>query len=568
MGLRVAYGRVSTQQQADEGALKRQEQALLESSGADEVLLDVGSGKTTARPQYQRLLELIAQGEVEQVLVAEQDRLNRNVSADLELWSLCDAHGTRITDLNGREIEFRTPDGELLSTVVSALNQHRSKAYGAKTKRGLEEARKQGLPARPRVPFGLRKIRDEKGRFVGIEPDPDTAPLARQRLEWFLNGKGLTATCTLIGQHHPEETWMQPLQLKRWLVNPMLTGRLCWHKKGNTGGFNHVEKDPSFQGLISDTEAEQITTLVEGLSTGRARAGRTTRTFSGLARCCKCKLTLSYKRSGRSTWYLRCSNPYCDANRRLIRVDRVLQVLKASIAMHAGRVARLLAEPETLPLEVHELKDEIKQLKTIRGTEELINQKLLEIERLTSKKSTIKEDLLIAALTDLSYWDQPEEQLNARLREIVEFIEVDLKTKVKESKVAAVKMRTPSAPWANVWSGDQDNVLAVVPGTITWRINPDGTRSAIDVQRISEIIRQGVDLKTSLDHAIALGNKLRNGEGGEDEHWELVETMDWIKSQMPPTGPDIETEVCLLNFPAEPTRPESAAKGRRRRDSQ
>jgi len=52
--------------------------------------------------------------------VEEQDRLNCNLMADLELWQLCTAHGTTITDLHGREIEFRTPDGELLSTMVSA----------------------------------------------------------------------------------------------------------------------------------------------------------------------------------------------------------------------------------------------------------------------------------------------------------------------------------------------------------------------------------------------------------------------------------------------------------------
>ena len=160
MRLRVAYGRVSTKQQADQGALERQERALLEATGADELILDVGSGKTTARPGYQRLLQLITDGTVEQLLVADQDRLNRNLQADLELWQLCEVNGTSITDLSGRQIEFTSPDGQLLSTVVSALNQHRSRAYGLKTQRALEQARKQGYPARPRVPFGLRKLRD------------------------------------------------------------------------------------------------------------------------------------------------------------------------------------------------------------------------------------------------------------------------------------------------------------------------------------------------------------------------------------------------------------------------
>ena len=139
MGKVNAYGRVSSQRQADQGALERQERQLLEGVTADEILMDVGSGKTTARPAYKRLLELIGNGQVSRVLIKEQDRLNRNLKADLELWDLCQANGTKITDLHGREIEFRTPDGELLSTMVSAMNQHRSKAYGLKIRNGLQQ---------------------------------------------------------------------------------------------------------------------------------------------------------------------------------------------------------------------------------------------------------------------------------------------------------------------------------------------------------------------------------------------------------------------------------------------
>ena len=59
MPIVLAYGRVSSERQADAGALERQEQSLLKESGADEVITDVGSGTNTNRPGYQRMLELI-----------------------------------------------------------------------------------------------------------------------------------------------------------------------------------------------------------------------------------------------------------------------------------------------------------------------------------------------------------------------------------------------------------------------------------------------------------------------------------------------------------------------------
>lgn len=490
MGLRVAYGRVSTQQQADHGALERQERALLEGTDADEVILDVGSGKSTSRPGYQRLLELIAAGQVDQVLVADQDRLNRNLQADLELWGLCDANGTRITDLSGREIEFRSPDGELLSTVISALNQHRSRAYGAKTRRGLEQARQQGLPARPRVAFGFRKVRNEQGRLIGYEPDPETAPLARERIDWFLSGKGLTGTCRLIGENHPRDTWMQPSQLKRWLKNPTLTGRVCWHKKGNSGEFSHVEPKSSFQGLISDTEAEQIHSLIEALSTAKARAGRPARTLSGIAICADCKKTLSYKLSGRRTWYLRCSNPYCEHYNRCIRADKVMNVLKASVALHCRHIAPMLTQPEVEPPEAYELRSEIKILRQIKGTEALINQKENEIQALLQSRNNYAEDLMIAALADLSFWDQPEEQLNSRLREFVKLAQVQFAPTVKESVVWAIEMKTPKAPFAPVLKGLQNEVIYQMPGGIYWRRHEDGTRTVIATYRLPELFRE------------------------------------------------------------------------------
>ena len=90
MPIVLAYGRVSSERQADAGALERQEQSLLKESGADEVITDVGSGTNTNRPGYQRMLELIKAGQVSKIVVADQDRLNRQVAADLELWSLCE----------------------------------------------------------------------------------------------------------------------------------------------------------------------------------------------------------------------------------------------------------------------------------------------------------------------------------------------------------------------------------------------------------------------------------------------------------------------------------------------
>ena len=182
MPIVLAYGRVSSDRQADAGALERQEQTLLKESGADQVITDVGSGTNTNRPGYQRMLELIQSGQVSKIVVADQDRLNRQVSADLELWSLCEQHNTSIETIDGRPIEFRTPDGALLGTISSALNAHRSALYAQKIRRGLEAGRDQGLPVRSSVPFGLKLVRDDKGKPVAVDLDPEIQKVGADRL--------------------------------------------------------------------------------------------------------------------------------------------------------------------------------------------------------------------------------------------------------------------------------------------------------------------------------------------------------------------------------------------------
>ena len=526
MGQTVAYGRVSTQQQADQGALESQERALLEAAGADMVILDVGSGKTTSRPGYQRLLELISSGEVEQVFVADQDRLNRNLQADLELWSLCDANGTRITDLNGREIEFRSPDGELLSTVVSALNQHRSRAYGAKTRRGLDQARKQGLPARPRVPFGFRKVRNEQGRFVAIEPDPETVKLARERIDWFLSGKGLTGTCRLIGENHPRETWMQPIQLKRWLKNPSLTGRLCWHKRGNSGDFDHIEAKPSFQGIASDSEAEKISNLIEGLSTGRARAGRRTRTLSGLAQCADCKEALSHKVSGKNTWYLRCSNPYCPKRSKCIRLDKTIKVTKSAITASAFEISRQATEPDDDPQEVYQLREEIKKLREIRGTEELVRSKENEIATIRSKSSNHSKEQLLITMLNQDFWRQEEELLNSNLRGIIEKISIRLGNSVKDSRVETIRLRINTNPFAAI-PANQEEPEIYQPAFAYSRTSPDGREELIAAVRWEEIIAKSLKKDITLSEGIATGleTALNQTTGNSPEINDLIESL-------------------------------------------
>ena len=437
--MRVAYGRVSSQKQADLGSLERQERTLLEAAQPDLVLMEVGSGKTTARPKYQQLLELIGRGEVKQVLVADQDRLNRNLTADLELWQLCSAHGTRITDLQGREIEFRTADGELLSTMVSALNQHRSKAYGQKTKRGLEANRKAGLPAVSSVPFGIKKVFEGR-QLVALDVDQDLAHFARERVEKFLEIGTLNGAMKWINKNHPPEHKVEVSGLRRWLMHPNLTGRRCFGRDRKTEAFEYVAEKPTFEALISDATAEHVRRLVANGKTNKALAGRRPRPLTGLCRCADCGNTLLYKLNAGGSLYLRCGNAKCEMAFKTIREELVTTSIAIAMEVAAEGVVKMLARPEVDPPAVKTLLREIKLLESspVSGLEEVIAQKKKEVVKLRSHKTRHSAEALLLAVSHPKIWLQSDQWLNRYLHSVINVVHVKLRPSTTDSRVCGI----------------------------------------------------------------------------------------------------------------------------------
>nr|BDD44062.1 hypothetical protein 2 [bacterium] len=454
--MKVGYSRISDERQLNTDPLKQATHEL-EKAGCDKILVEVGSGTSdAARPKFRQLRELVLDRKATQVVVPSQDRLGRNLNLVMDFVQLCHMQGVELLDLNGRQLEVKTADGTLMTQLIGALDQHRSALYSEKTRRHLQAAREQGMPARPRLPFGLRKIRNDAGRFVGIELDPVTAPIARQRVDWFLKeGLSLTALCVRINRDQPDHP-MQMRQLRSWLMSPLLTGRLAWHKD-NRGFFTEIAEDQSFPALITDPEHDAIKVRVESFQTNKGVRGRTTRIFTGLVQCSTCGHALSHKVSGTSTLYLRCSNAACAKKGKQIRVDRVFACCQYALPLHAETLLQLLDRPRVDPPEVLKLQAEIQALATISGTEAVIEAKRAEITQLRGVQSDTPAWALIGALRSVAFWSQPDETLNRQLRFLLESITVDLGDTVASSKVASIRCRT--SPAEAPLPENQDNFL-------------------------------------------------------------------------------------------------------------
>lgn len=455
--MRIGYSRVSSDQQTVTGALEVAKAELLR-AGVDRVLLDIGSGRSdTARPEFRRLRELILDGKVKTVVCPSQDRLGRNTELVLRFVQLCHMQGVELLDLNGRALETKTADGRLMTTIVAALDAHRSDLYSEKTRRHRRVAKEQGFPVRSHVPFGLTKVRNEAGRVVALDLDPVTAPMARERIDWYLKeGLSLVALTNRIAERHPDHTmWIR--SLSGWLRSPLLTGRYAW-KRDNAGNFAEVNPEQSFPALISDAEHEAVKRRLAAGATNRAVRGRTVRMFTGLIACDCCGGALTYKTFQRSNVvYLRCGRVGCPKNSKSINVEQVFGVLQYALSEHAKNLLPILQRPKTDPPEVMLIKKQIEVLQTVPGTEELIESKRQEINQLRSADTETPAWLLIGLMRSPTFWLQDQVRLNNVLRLMLDSVRVDLGESIKTAKVVSVKCRT--APADAPLPDDQHNIL-------------------------------------------------------------------------------------------------------------
>ena len=160
----IGYARVST----DDQSLDSQTDAL-SAAGAERVFADKISGSRRARPELDRMLEQLRDGDV--VTVTKYDRLARSLKDLLEIVESIRAHGAGFRSL-AEDIDTTTPAGRLVFHVFASIAQFERERISERTKEGLVSARKRGrIGGRPPALSAaqkdeVRRMRDEEHRAV------------------------------------------------------------------------------------------------------------------------------------------------------------------------------------------------------------------------------------------------------------------------------------------------------------------------------------------------------------------------------------------------------------------
>ena len=144
----AVYIRASTDKQADDHQRESIER-WLSSEGADlaeaEMYVDIGSGVSDAREQFQALLDDIKAGAYETVICWEISRISRSGETLQRFFNLCEETDTTIVITDGA-VERITPDGQnrFVADIIGMVYQQEHRTLVRRTKAGVKRARDEG----------------------------------------------------------------------------------------------------------------------------------------------------------------------------------------------------------------------------------------------------------------------------------------------------------------------------------------------------------------------------------------------------------------------------------------
>jgi DNA invertase Pin-like site-specific DNA recombinase len=111
--MKIGYIRVSTQDQN----IARQEE-IMRKNNVEKIYIDYMSGKNTNRPELQKLLQFVREGDT--VVVESISRFSRNVRDLLELIDILTTKN--VSFVSTKElIDTDTPNGKFMLTVFGAV---------------------------------------------------------------------------------------------------------------------------------------------------------------------------------------------------------------------------------------------------------------------------------------------------------------------------------------------------------------------------------------------------------------------------------------------------------------
>jgi DNA invertase Pin-like site-specific DNA recombinase len=244
----VSYLRVSTRDQAYKGGeaegfsipaqreANRHKAAALGAIVVKEFVDRGESAKSANRPELQRMLEYVAENDVDYVIVHKVDRLARNREDDVEINRALGNAGVQLVSTT--ESIDQTPSGMLLHGIMSSIAEFYSRNLANEVVKGMtQKARGGGTISK--APLGYRNVRvvDGEGREARtVAIDEERAPLIRLAFELYATGQWTVARLA----DHLADRGLSTVKTPRVPSKPI-----------NEGKLNKILVNPYYKGCVT-----------------------------------------------------------------------------------------------------------------------------------------------------------------------------------------------------------------------------------------------------------------------------------------------------------------------------
>jgi DNA invertase Pin-like site-specific DNA recombinase len=168
----IGYARISTEEQSLDAQLD-----ALNGAGAGRIFADRISGSKRQRPELDRMLDQLRDGDV--VMVTKYDRLARSLRDLLDIVQAIRNRGAGFRSL-AEDIDTTTPAGRLVFHVFASIAQFERERISERTREGLDAARRRGrVGGRPPALSGAQRVEVRRMRDEELRPLPEIAQIFR-----------------------------------------------------------------------------------------------------------------------------------------------------------------------------------------------------------------------------------------------------------------------------------------------------------------------------------------------------------------------------------------------------
>ena len=257
--------------------------------------LSAFSGKS--RPAYERMVEDIADGHRDAVLVYHVDRLTRR---PIELEQFVDtvtaAKVRHVRFVAGADVDIANGDGLMVLRMMAAVAANESASKSRRVKRKLDEVAAAGMPhGGSRRPFGFEADK--------ITHCPDEANVIRDVVARFLAGESLVSLTR----------WMDAEGIRSVFGKPWRTGTLRdMMTAPRTAGIREhagqIIGPAVWKPIISPDDRNRVLALIAQRRVTRERTPRSY-LLTGMLKCSRCHNTLFSSRRADVRRYVCSSSP-------------------------------------------------------------------------------------------------------------------------------------------------------------------------------------------------------------------------------------------------------------------